>query len=181
MTQRRLQWIQNPRWWRHDDVIMAVEATSVSDWWQLSTTFCTPCQQLYHWCGLPAFCVTLPTSTRHHEAAHLRVVVSDCEREFLSLNRETVRLRRLHQMRTIAIVDSGVCQSVCDAASLCKHGWTDPGLVWGGDPCGPKERKIGVQILSTDSMRPSLNYFGHFLGLAYTLCLKKMEPTVFRA
>jgi len=47
------------------------------------------------------------------------------------------RLRRMHEMRTFAIDDAGVCQSasvsVCHVASPCRNGLTDRGPAWGGD------------------------------------------------
>lgn len=44
----------------------------------------------------------------------------------------------MHEIRTIAIDDLSVCQSVCHAALLYKRGWTDWGPAWDEHSSGPK-------------------------------------------
>jgi len=50
----------------------------------------------------------------------------------------------MHEMQPIATDDPGVCQSLCHAAPLCKHGWTTRGPVWGKDHRWPKNHKTRV-------------------------------------
>jgi len=58
-----------------------------------------------------------------------------------------VRRHRTHEMQTIVVGISGVCQSPCHAVSLCRCGWTDRGPAWGGDSWGPKEHCIRRESL----------------------------------
>jgi len=54
-------------------------------------------------------------------------------RSDVSISCFILMLHQMHEMQTIVIDDPDVCQSVCHAALLCKHGGTDQGFVWGGD------------------------------------------------
>jgi len=48
----------------------------------------------------------------------------------------------MHEMRSIATDDPGICLSVTHsvghADGLCKNGRTDQAPVWGGDACDPR-------------------------------------------
>jgi len=46
------------------------------------------------------------------------------------------------KFRLLRSMIQGVCQSVCHAASLFKHGWKDRGPAWGGDSWEPNEHYV---------------------------------------
>jgi len=77
-----------------------------------------------------------------------------------------LRPHRMHEMMTIAIGDSGRLF----VSHVDLHGWMDGGRAWGGDSWGPKEQCIIFS--STDSMRPSPNYFRRLLlSVFFAVCM----------
>jgi len=71
-------------------------------------------------------------------------------------------------VRTIAIDDSAVCQSICRAGGMCKNCQTDQHFVWRGDSWAHKKRWTGCRRWGDNSVQPFSNYFGHLLDLNQT-------------
>jgi len=122
--------------------------------------------KLEKWCSMPFFkktavgCYVKIGIGSHEGRAVYRVCVSELCPLFAT-DLSFVGLHRMHEVQTVAIIDPVVCHS------LCRVGFAVQKRLNGSRSC------LGWRLLETqdrtsnfptDSMQPSLNYFGHLLN-----------------